>query len=357
MSFVPLVASLCLFGGGRFAESPIEGISVSFGLEHTTVLPGEPLVLIVHLRVATTASAKLYFSTGEDAWDSVSYSSKALSNIPPRPCPALPPSEIDGHMFGGVVASMHGSRDIHFVLPLSSKQLQGEQWVNLAAKIPYALAPDEWPPSHLAEARATLHFSCSETLSKPLRDVALAEISGKSSNSLDYVEGALYLLQIPFEIARPAWDVYFASALPLPLMVFQCSRLMLQTGSDDCRKFVASVARSRAKSNPNLSKALQASSAPTGTTTSRIPVRSTRRRVQLGRRSRVGRYLFARYRRINAFVELSCFKSGAVDSSISGMIFTARTFPSSTPHWSNESIFQMTPCVNTACSYIATSFP
>ena len=34
----------------------------------------------------------------------------------------------------------------------------------------------------------------------------------------------------------------------------------------------------------------------------------------------------------------------------SGMIRCASTFPSSTPHWSNESMFQITPCVNTMCS-------
>src|SRR5947209_841411 len=39
------------------------------------------------------------------------------------------------------------------------------------------------------------------------------------------------------------------------------------------------------------------------------------------------------------------------------MIRCARTLPSSTPHWSNESIFQITPCVNTECSYRATSLP
>ena len=35
----------------------------------------------------------------------------------------------------------------------------------------------------------------------------------------------------------------------------------------------------------------------------------------------------------------------------------ARILPSSTPHWSNESMSQITPCTNTACSYNATSAP
>ena len=39
------------------------------------------------------------------------------------------------------------------------------------------------------------------------------------------------------------------------------------------------------------------------------------------------------------------------------MIRWASTLPNSTPHWSNESIFQITPCVKTACSYSATSLP
>ncbi len=39
------------------------------------------------------------------------------------------------------------------------------------------------------------------------------------------------------------------------------------------------------------------------------------------------------------------------------MIRAASTLPSSTPHWSNESMPQITPCVNTLCSYSATSAP
>ena len=35
----------------------------------------------------------------------------------------------------------------------------------------------------------------------------------------------------------------------------------------------------------------------------------------------------------------------------------ASTLPSSTPHWSNESIFQIAPWANTLCSYSATSAP
>jgi len=34
----------------------------------------------------------------------------------------------------------------------------------------------------------------------------------------------------------------------------------------------------------------------------------------------------------------------------SPMIFCARTLPSSTPHWSKESMFQMAPWVKTECS-------
>ena len=39
------------------------------------------------------------------------------------------------------------------------------------------------------------------------------------------------------------------------------------------------------------------------------------------------------------------------------MIFWASTLPNSTPHWSKESMFQIAPCVNTECSYRATSLP
>jgi len=38
-------------------------------------------------------------------------------------------------------------------------------------------------------------------------------------------------------------------------------------------------------------------------------------------------------------------------------IFPASALPSSTPHWSNELMCQIVPCVNTLCSYIATSCP
>jgi hypothetical protein len=34
----------------------------------------------------------------------------------------------------------------------------------------------------------------------------------------------------------------------------------------------------------------------------------------------------------------------------SGTIRWASTLPSSTPHWSNESMFQIAPCVKTLCS-------
>ena len=42
-----------------------------------------------------------------------------------------------------------------------------------------------------------------------------------------------------------------------------------------------------------------------------------------------------------------------LDSSLlsnSGMMRCASTLPSSTPHWSKESMFQITPCVKTLCS-------
>ena len=57
-----------------------------------------------------------------------------------------------------------------------------------------------------------------------------------------------------------------------------------------------------------------------------------------------------RYRRIRLFVELSCLSVGAVSLSSSGTIRCASTLPSSTPHWSKESMFQITPCVKTLCS-------
>src|SRR5947209_319782 len=57
-----------------------------------------------------------------------------------------------------------------------------------------------------------------------------------------------------------------------------------------------------------------------------------------------------RYRRINSFVELSWPSAGSAWLSSSGTMRCASTFPSSTPHWSNELICQMTPCVNTKCS-------
>ena len=45
-----------------------------------------------------------------------------------------------------------------------------------------------------------------------------------------------------------------------------------------------------------------------------------------------------RYRRISSFVELSWPRSGSVGLSSSGMMRFASAFPSSTPHWSNESM-------------------
>ena len=49
-------------------------------------------------------------------------------------------------------------------------------------------------------------------------------------------------------------------------------------------------------------------------------------------------------------VDESCFSSGSVTLSSSGMMATASTLPSSTPHWSNESMSQIVPWVNTLCS-------
>ena len=49
--------------------------------------------------------------------------------------------------------------------------------------------------------------------------------------------------------------------------------------------------------------------------------------------------------------------AGSASLSSSGMICWASTFPSSTPHWSNESMSQIAPWVKTLCSYSATSFP
>ena len=50
------------------------------------------------------------------------------------------------------------------------------------------------------------------------------------------------------------------------------------------------------------------------------------------------------------FVDQSWESFGSVLLSSSGMIRFARALPSSTPHWSNESIPQMTPWVKTLCS-------
>ncbi len=57
-----------------------------------------------------------------------------------------------------------------------------------------------------------------------------------------------------------------------------------------------------------------------------------------------------RRRRMSAFVELSCRSGGSLALSSSGMIRCASCFPSSTPHWSNESMCQIAACVNTLCS-------
>src|SRR5215469_7245483 len=63
------------------------------------------------------------------------------------------------------------------------------------------------------------------------------------------------------------------------------------------------------------------------------------------------------YRLMSVLVELSCISSGSVVLSSSGIIRFASTLPSSTPHWSNELIFQMVPCTKTLCSYSAMSLP
>jgi hypothetical protein len=49
------------------------------------------------------------------------------------------------------------------------------------------------------------------------------------------------------------------------------------------------------------------------------------------------------YRRMRLFVELSCLSRGGDWLSSSGMMRWARALPSSTPHWSKELMFQMTP--------------
>ena len=46
---------------------------------------------------------------------------------------------------------------------------------------------------------------------------------------------------------------------------------------------------------------------------------------------------------IRLFVEESCEDTSERPAPTSGSIFLASCFPSSTPHWSNELIFQMTP--------------
>src|SRR6266536_420622 len=57
-----------------------------------------------------------------------------------------------------------------------------------------------------------------------------------------------------------------------------------------------------------------------------------------------------RYRRIRLLLELSWLKAGSALLSSSGIMRWANTLPSSTPHWSNESMFQITPWVKTLCS-------
>src|SRR5262245_31768695 len=54
-------------------------------------------------------------------------------------------------------------------------------------------------------------------------------------------------------------------------------------------------------------------------------------------------FLSWRYCLIRLLVELSCTGFGSAGLSNSGRIRFARTFPSSTPHWSNESMSQIAP--------------
>ena len=56
-------------------------------------------------------------------------------------------------------------------------------------------------------------------------------------------------------------------------------------------------------------------------------------------------------------VDESWSSFGSASLSSSRMIRWASTLPSSTPHWSNESMCQMVPCVKTLCSYSATNLP
>ena len=59
-------------------------------------------------------------------------------------------------------------------------------------------------------------------------------------------------------------------------------------------------------------------------------------------------YFSERYFRMSAFVLESCLRSPSPESS--GMMRWARTLPSSTPHWSKESMSQIAPCTKTLCS-------
>ena len=75
------------------------------------------------------------------------------------------------------------------------------------------------------------------------------------------------------------------------------------------------------------------------------PRANRRAHVQANQRSRN-----ARYRRINALVELSWPRLGSASLCSSGTICFASALPSSTPHWSKELIPQIAPWVNTLCS-------
>src|SRR3546814_15737834 len=64
-----------------------------------------------------------------------------------------------------------------------------------------------------------------------------------------------------------------------------------------------------------------------------------------------------RERPISSLVELSWRSSGRLAAASSLAVRFASTLPSSTPHWSKESMFQTTTCTTTLCSYSATSAP
>src|SRR5665647_3949082 len=60
---------------------------------------------------------------------------------------------------------------------------------------------------------------------------------------------------------------------------------------------------------------------------------------------------------MSALVDSSCPANASSSREIAGAIWSASCLPSSTPHWSNESMPQTMPCVNVMCSYSAISCP